>query len=183
MIRTALSTAIRRALEAIEPILPPPRVIFDRAGLSPYLSRYYLTARPTMPDGSEPFRNGQVREGAEWPNGPIALYLHRFHRSDEDLALHNHPWRWAVSLILTGGYSEERRIGNRVVRRSVLPLTLNFISADDFHRVDLFEEDAWTLFLSGPKASSWGFWDRRTGEYVPWREFITRLRGEGWQES
>ncbi|MGN6103684.1 MAG: hypothetical protein ACTHU0_01140, partial [Kofleriaceae bacterium] len=34
--------------------------------------------------------------------------LHRFHRPDVDQHLHNHPWKWAVSLILSGSYVEER---------------------------------------------------------------------------
>ena len=34
----------------------------------------------------------------------IGVYLHRFHRPDIDQHLHNHPWRWAASLILNGSY-------------------------------------------------------------------------------
>lgn len=184
MIRALLSSLVERCLRAVEPHLPRPRIIFDRAGVSPYLSRYYLTGRPRMPDGSAPFAAGQARPGILWPSGPIAVYLHRFHRGDEDKALHNHPWRWALSLVLTGGYSEERRVGGAfVVQHIVRPLSFNWIGHDDFHRVDLLEADCWTLFISGPKVSSWGFWDRHTGEFIPWREFITRKRGEGWQPS
>jgi len=100
------------------------------------------------------------------------LYLHCFHRSDDDGALHNHPWRWAVSLVLKGGYSEERRVGDMVVRRRVEPWTINFLTHDTFHRVDLVRGDAWTLFLVGPVVQSWGFWDRDTKKYTPWREFL-----------
>ena len=45
---------------------------------------------------------------------------------------------------------------------------------DTFHRVDLLEDDAWSLFLVGPKTKSWGFWDRVTGQYTEWREFLRR---------
>jgi len=157
-----------------------PRVIYDRAGVSPYLSRYYLVGRPYMADGSAPIdRFGNPHPDAIFPRG-IGLYLHRFHRSDDDTALHNHPWRWARSLILAGGYIEERRIDGRVVRHVVRPGSWRRIDQDDFHRVDLLEHDCWSLFIAGPKAASWSFWDRDTGETVPWREFIARVRGSSW---
>jgi hypothetical protein len=109
------------------------------------------------------------------------LYLHRFHRSDDEAELHNHPWRWAVSLVLQGGYSEERVVGESysegktlplVMRRQVRPGSLNFLRGDDFHRVDLTDGDAWTLFLVGPVVQSWGFLDRMTGIFTPWRQFL-----------
>jgi len=149
------------------------RVIMDRAGISPYLSRFYITRRPTMPDGSEPFDvHGDPKPEIIWPKEKWGLYLHRFHRGDDDMELHNHPWDWAISFIFVGGYVEERRIGDEVTRRKVLPFSLNFIKQNDFHRVELIEKDAWSLFLVGPKNSSWGFWNRDTGKFTPWREFI-----------
>lgn len=127
-----------------------------------------------MNDGSSPFdRNGNPKPQAIWPGSPISLYIHHFHRSDVDRELHNHPWEWALSFILSGGYREERRVGrNRVIGRDVLPFTLNWITDKDFHRVDLLEKDAWSLFLTGPKSYSWGFWSRNTGVFTPWREFL-----------
>lgn len=169
--------SLRPILEWIADRVGPPRVIYDRAGKSPYLSRYYLFGGPTMADGSWPFeRDGAMRAGALWPTRAFGLYLHKFHRGDDDMQLHNHPWRAAVSIILAGGYREERRVGDRVVARSVWPGSVNVILADDFHRVDLFERDAWSLFLAGPKFQGWGFWDRENGSFVPWREFITARR-------
>lgn len=189
MIRDLLASYVSLAVEKFVARLPPPRVIYDRSGRFPYLSRYYLTGTPRMPDGSEPFAGGEPRKGIIWPESP-ALYLHHFHRGDDDKALHNHPWRWAVSLVLVGGYSEERRVTEprttyRVERRLVRPGALNFISHNTFHRVDLLDpaEGSWTLFLTGPRVSSWGFWDRVTHEFIPWREFISRIRGKEWQES
>jgi hypothetical protein len=158
------------------------RVIYDREGGSPYLARFYLTRPPTMPDGSEPFGvSGNPRPGIEWRSerGGISIFVHYFYRSDDDEALHNHPWKWALSLVLAGGYSEERRVGNGVVRRLVKPGSLNLLKAETFHRVDLLtpERGCWSLFIAGPKSSGWGFWDRRTGEFLPWREFIAKIRG------
>lgn len=34
------------------------------------------------------------------------IYLHKFLRSDDDRALHDHPWSWNLSLILKGEYIE-----------------------------------------------------------------------------
>ena len=172
---------IRTILRTLVEYLDPPRVIHDRSGVSPYLSRWYLfrSQRPTMPDGSSPFNElGNPKVGVILPNVNWSLYLHRFHRSDEDGELHSHPFEWSVALILAGGYREERRdnaLGFPSVRaRDIKPWTLNFIRHDTFHRVDLLEDDAWSLFLVGPKTKSWGFWDRVTGQYTEWREFLRR---------
>ena len=35
----------------------------------------------------------------------VAIFLHLFHRSDEDRALHDHPWNF-ISLLLWRGYRE-----------------------------------------------------------------------------
>ena len=50
---------------------------------------------------------------------PISMYLHLFIRPDEERAIHNHPWLWSASLILVGGYTEERlhRNGQTFMRR------------------------------------------------------------------
>lgn len=60
------------------------------------------------------------------------LFLHRFRRGDEDRELHNHPW-WGLSLVLVGGYLEERRVwaagGERVETRRLRPGALNLIAS------------------------------------------------------
>ena len=169
---------LRRIVEKLD----PPRVIYDRAGGSPYLSRWYVFGAPVANDGKPVFGyDGNPREGVTWDDrkGPVALYLHRFHRGDDDDDLHDHPWKWSIAIILAGGYSEERRVRgtDRVIRRAIKPWTINVIRGDDFHRVDLIEDDSWSLFIAGPRVSSWSFWDRHTGETVPWRTFIARKRG------
>ena len=173
----------RSLVEWLASKMAPPRVIFDRSGVSPYLSRYYLIGRPWMRDGSEPIDElGSPRRDAVFRTG-VHVYLHHFHRSDEDRALHNHPWQWSRSLILAGGYIEERRGPDDLVRRRVVrPGAWNTIDGDDFHRVDLIENDCWSLFIAGPKhGRSWGFWDRVTGKFLPWREFIASIRGPSWE--
>lgn len=117
--------------------------------LEPYLTRYYLF--------------GADRK---WGN----IFLHHFHSGDKDLELHNHPWSWSFGLILTGGYREERRMADdNVAIRLVKPGKFNYITNKDFHRVELLEQDAWTIFVAGPRTQEWGFWDRYTKRFRDWR--------------
>ncbi len=112
------------------------------------------------------------------------LYLHHFRSSDQGDQLHNHPWAWGLSIVLFGGYSEERA-SNPVTwetngipspvpieRRNIRPGRINVIRPTDFHRVDLYNEEkgAWTLFFAGPRIKSWGFLDRRTSEFTDWQK-------------
>lgn len=127
--------------------------------------------RIRAPDGGllvEQFLLSHSPERTAW-----RLRLHHYVRGDADRALHNHPW-WGLSLILVGGYREEYRDADHdplgadtyTVRMRVLtPLSVNFITPETFHRIDLRERDAWTLFLSSPARGSWGFWDRATNTY------------------
>lgn len=159
----------RALVRRIVPLLEEPRVIYDRDGKSPYLSRYYMLFRDRSETGDR---------------FPINVFLHHFHRGDDDQALHNHPWHWSIAIILSGGYTEERRVvvdrRKHVIRRLLLPGRINVIHADDYHRVDLLDRDlgAWSLFIAGPRTGkSWGFWDRLTDVTVPWKTFIERKRG------
>jgi hypothetical protein len=146
------------------------RVITGREMNDPYLSRWYIL-------GTRFDSNGKKLSHSRLP---FSLFIHRFHRSDDDGCLHSHPWAWSVALILRGGYSEERRVGDEVIRRLVRPWRLNFIRGTDYHRVDLVGHDAWSLFLAGPKVSTWYFWDRETKRRAEWRSFIAMKRGLEW---
>lgn len=84
----------------------PARVIND--GETPYLERYYLFSL------------------LGW-----TFYLHRFVGSDPDRGLHDHPWRRAFSIILSGWYWENTRMGMRKIR------WFNTLTGDTFHRVVL----------------------------------------------
>lgn len=156
-----------------------PRIILDRDGVSPYLSRFYLRGKPTMPDGSEPFDSfGNPFPEARFPDG-ISTMVHRFHASDAPGALHNHPWRWSGSLVLAGGYREQRRDFTQpygIAERDVLPGQFNYIRGSDYHRVELLDDECWTIFMTGPKNDGWGFWDPATGRTTPWRQYLKEQR-------
>jgi hypothetical protein len=80
--------------------------------------------------------------------------IHWIHRADLDGDPHNHPWRRAWSLILSGGYREERP---GVPHRSYFSGDVNRISDVDFHRITSVLPDTWTLFVAGERSQSWGF--------------------------
>lgn len=113
-----------------------------------------------------------TRYGSNWlPR----LFLHRFHRSDLDAALHDHPWGF-VSLILTRGYWEERECPE--TRPCSLPEHRDWYPALSIvcrrstwkHRIIINPEDrgsVYTLVLTGPKIRDWGFWCPKG--WTPWK--------------
>lgn len=96
-----------------------------------------------------------------WPG----LYLHHIAQADADRALHNHPWAWAESWILSGGYLEERTHGK--FWRS--PGDAVALRASTYHRIALVKPGTWTLFRHGPACASWGF--HVDGVHVDWKEY------------
>lgn len=103
-------------------------------------------------------------------------YVHRILRADEDPLPHSHPWEWAVSLVLRGGYVEQRpaRYGGTAFYSRVAG-TVHEFDGETFHKITDVIGDCWTLFVTGPKIASWGFLDEQRG-VIPWRE---RLRERG----
>lgn len=96
------------------------------------------------------------------PFKPVNVYIHRFVRSDDDLALHDHPWPWA-SLVLQGSYDEHVPI-NRPDPAG--PTFRQHRARDSYmicqdgaspHRVELSETQPLTLFITGAKYREWGF--------------------------
>lgn len=110
------------------------------------------------------------------------IYLHQFLSSDDDRALHDHPW-FNCSILLRGQYVEhtikaggihrkrKRQRGDIVIRS---PWTA--------HRIELMREaPCWTLFITGPVMRVWGFHCR--WGWRPWHKFVDLenpgLRGRG----
>lgn len=103
----------------------------------------------------------------------LNIYLHRFLRSDEDRALHDHPWLLNCSLLLEGRYAEHAPSGVALRRAGDLALRLG----PALHRIALVDGDpVWTLFVTGPKVREWGF-DCPNG-WRHWREFTAEAPGE-----
>ncbi len=104
---------------------------------------------------------------------PFSIYIHHFHIPDQDGAPHNHPWKWAVSWILSGGYWEFRKkIGGDAQVTYKGQFQFNWIPHGVYHLVsDTRFRETWTLFFAGPRASSWGFLDSERG-HIEWRQYL-----------
>jgi hypothetical protein len=101
----------------------------------------------------------------------FGVFLHYFVGSDPATEFHDHPWSWSVSIVLCGGYTEERRgrYDSTITRRWLGPGRVNLLLPDIFHRVELRDRrPAWTLFIHGPKIRKWGFLDSTTGAFRLW---------------
>lgn len=122
-------------------------------------------------------------------NRLLNIYLHKFLRSDDDRALHDHPWA-SCSVILKGGYAEYVPTGltpERIGAKIRMPGHIVLRRASQAHRIKLFikgwwadagrgEIPAWTLFITGPKIREWGFHCPKGWRH--WREFIGLPSGE-----
>lgn len=123
--------------------VPPPGGI--------YMNRWVLWSS----GGSRKDRmSDKARRGAR-------LLLHEVLRADADPRPHNHPWRWAVALVISGGYCEVRMTdfrGVRLARTWRWPWRPYLMTGTSFHRIDTLKERAsWSLFLHGPRRHGWGF--------------------------
>lgn len=123
------------------------------------------------------------------PRNPLFnLYLHQFRRSDDDRALHDHPW-FNLSVLLRGGYVEHtiaaggvhrqvrRRAGQFALRspwrahRIELPIRrIVTLTPDGRRSWQAIPVPCWTLFVTGPRMRAWGFHCRDAG-WVHWRRF------------
>jgi len=106
------------------------------------------------------------------PRNPVFnVYLHQFLRSDDDRALHDHPWANA-SVLLAGRYMEHTIAAGGVQRRLLLEAgTVRVrLTGRMAHRVELVEGPCWTLFITGPRYREWGFHCPDKG-WIHWMRF------------
>lgn len=119
----------------------------------PYLTRYYLIG-----DGTG--------KGYE-------LYLHHIEREDPGRWLHNHPWRWFLSIVLFGYYQQEvQRPAKDAKTKTKRVRFLNlFRGQDNYHSISKIpDKGVWSLVLVPPKAlldQRWGFWNETEARHIP----------------
>ena len=122
---------------------PPDLIIYDRAagqGDNQYLRRWYLIPR----------------------NRGFNIYLHHFLRSDNKIP-HDHPWP-SLSLMLSGFVHEDQRLKDGQIKTTTIAEgQWKFRKPSYAHVVRvppvlIDKEGAWTLFITGPRLRSWGFW-------------------------
>lgn len=103
------------------------------------------------------------------------VFVHRMAAPDPGVDLHDHPW-WFVSLVLWGGYVEQRAdtrhaptlahlaeaLGGNRTRGTVRyrrPWTVRTMRLDECHTItELLRPTCWTLVVGGPRRRSWGFY-------------------------
>ena len=108
------------------------------------------------------------------PRNPIFnVYVHLFMRSDDDRALHDHPWA-NLSLMLDGQYTEhEIRAGGVHVKTVRQAGEWRVRSSGRMaHRIELTHGACWTLFITGPRYREWGFHCPDAG-WTHWKRFTT----------
>lgn len=147
-----IAAAIFNRLRPVSERRPPDIIIGGQD--DPYLRRWYVIPRN------------------RWFN----IYLHHFLRSDDDRALHDHPWV-NCSVLLQGEYTEVLPTrGGTTTSRVLKAGALAFRGPRDAHRVHLHAGFAWTLFITGPRVRDWGFWCPSGWRH--WEDFTAGQRGE-----
>lgn len=102
------------------------------------------------------------------------VYLHEIRRSDDDRALHDHPWG-NCSIILRGSYLEHRIAAGGVQlveKRGEGSVT--FRGPRAAHRLEVVPgaEPTISLFITGPILRHWGFHCPQAG-WRHWQDFTS----------
>lgn len=169
-----LNKLIQRWTQRVMSSRPPDVVIGDPD--DPYLLRWWVWKRN------------------KWLN----LYLHRVLRSDDDRALHDHPWV-NMSYIVEGEYNEvtfaeDKAWSDKLVRTLRRQGTFKFRLPTSLHRLELIDglkqwkayngeeylgvvnvttpQPCTTLFLTGPRVRVWGFSCLKG--WVKWTDFTAK---------
>lgn len=143
------------------------------------LRRLILRAAPRLIAISERRPPDVIIGGAEDPymrrwwviprNRVFNIYLHHFLRSDDDRALHDHPWV-NLSVLLEGRYAEHTIAAGGVHRRTERAAgQMKLRGPRAAHRVELIDGPCWSLFITGPMMRSWGF--HCPAGWRHWRDF------------
>lgn len=163
MLNTLLQNVCNRVMRS----RPPDVVIGDPD--HPYLLRWWVWKRN------------------KWLN----LYLHRILRSDDDRALHDHPWV-NMSYIVEGEYNEVTFFAGQawsahLERTRRRQGSFKFRLPTSLHRLELIDKikvlegsdkltseskPCTTLFLTGPRVRIWGFSCLRG--WVKWTDFTQK---------
>lgn len=156
-----------------------PRLLYYamRAGLAPAWRLSHANGAPyldrTVLWGADCLENHS-------PAAPSHAFVHQIHAADGDRHMHDHPWVWAVAVVLSGGYTENRHYGTWSAngcepvptRCEYREGDVNILRPGDYHSIVSVLPDTSTLFLCGREASDWGF--LVDGVHVPHAEYFKR---------
>lgn len=121
------------------------------------------------------------------------LWLHRFVRDDSERHVHDHPWT-ALSLILTGGYTEQVATlvtMGRAPARTTLAMRqhdrrapgINLIGAQRLHRITSVQPDTWTLMIVGPRHGKGWFFYSQSPDGVRARQPFSSTPDDWWRTA
>lgn len=133
-------------------------------------------------DPNEPY----LRRWYVIPRNPLFnIYLHQILRSDDDRALHCHPWL-NISYLLFGSYIERLPARQRqqpamdyrpgctrnVQRTAGTRSGITCRTGRMRHRLIIPDgaTPCWTLFITGPAYRRWGFWCAHGWRY--WKDYV-----------
>jgi hypothetical protein len=137
---------------------------------NPYLRRWFLTPWSRYERGTRPANLWQWIK-RHLPN----VYVHEFLRSDDDRALHDHPW-FNASILLLGTYVEHTIAAggiNHARRRQAGEVKLR--SPWSAHRIEV-AAPCFTLFITGPVMRDWGFHCPQGWRF--WKDFVAQDPGQ-----
>jgi hypothetical protein len=121
------------------------------------------------------------------PRNPLFnIYVHKFLRSDDDRAHHDHPWLFNASWLLDGEYIEhtitaggalvrtQRKAGDFKLRWGKAPHRVELLTDMEYDtpnwNVIEYPQPCWTLFITGPRVREWGFYCMERG-WIHWKCF------------
>jgi hypothetical protein len=149
----------------LPPKRKPDRLIGGDEKTGPYLLRWFLIPR----------------------NRLFNIYVHQYRQSDDDRALHDHPWL-SLSYCIAGPLGEVIRKPDGSPRyRTIRAGQWVYRSARFAHRLVLLPDTTrdveghervgpLTLFITGPVVRSWGFYCPKGWRH--WRIFTAGTNGE-----
>jgi hypothetical protein len=102
----------------------------------------------------------------------FALYVHHFHRSDNDRHVHDHPWTFVTWLLSRGYWEHVPELpmfpGGTQVRFWRARFSVLYRPAEWKHWVEI-ERPVWTLVLRLRRRREWGFWTHLG--WIDWKTY------------
>lgn len=84
----------------------------------------------------------------------FSIRLHKFSRSDDDRALHDHAWSF-ITIILKGGYWDVTKDG----RKWIGPGSIRYRSNTHRHTIEIPEgKSSWSIIITSRYVHRWGFY-------------------------
>ncbi len=97
----------------------------------------------------------------------FAVYVHHLQSSDEDRALHDHPWSF-LTFLISSGYYEWVPVTGGEARRWRRQFSILWRPAEWQHRLELVKP-TWTLVFRLRRRREWGFVTRNG--WLHWKAY------------